>query len=106
MAIVPPPSSNIWVVANFKETQLANLKVGQTAKIHVDALPGESFAAKVDSIASGTGATFALLPPDNATGNFTKVVQRIPVKLIIDSNQQGLDRLHAGMSVTAVIAIR
>jgi membrane fusion protein (multidrug efflux system) len=106
MAIVPPPSQNIWVVANFKETQLACVKAGQRAEVKVDALPGRSFAAKVDSIASGTGATFALLPPDNATGNFTKVVQRIPVKLVIDPNQRDIGRLHSGMSVTAVIATR
>ena len=104
MALVPPPSENIWVVANFKETQITNLKSGQEAKISVDGIPGKTFTAKVDSIASGTGATFALLPADNATGNFTKVVQRIPVKLVIDSKQQNIDRLHAGMSVTAVIA--
>ncbi|MCE5322335.1 biotin/lipoyl-binding protein [bacterium] len=106
MAIVPPPSKNIWVVANFKETQLANVKAGQSAEIKVDALPGKPFKAKVDSVASGTGATFALLPPDNATGNFTKVVQRIPVKLLIDSDQSNINRLHSGMSVTAIIATR
>ncbi len=103
MAIVPPPSQNIWVVANFKETQMAKLRPGQSAEIKVDSLAGQSFAATVNSIASGTGATFALLPPDNASGNFTKVVQRIPVKLTITPDQRGIDRLHAGMSVTAVI---
>jgi membrane fusion protein (multidrug efflux system) len=106
MAIVPPPSKNIWVVANFKETQLSNVNAGQTVQVEVDGIPGRSFAAKVDSIACGTGAIFALLPPDNATGNFTKVVQRIPVKIIIDPNQPDIDRLHAGMSVSAVIATR
>jgi len=106
MAIVPPPSANIWVVGNFKETQLTKVKAGQKAEIEVDALPGKVLNAKVDSIASGTGATFALLPPDNATGNFTKVVQRIPVKFVIDPNQSDMDRLHAGMSVTAIITTR
>lgn len=106
MALVPPPSENIWVVANFKETQLTNIKAGHSAEVEVDALPGKSFTAKVDSIASGTGASFALLPADNATGNFTKVVQRIPVKLVINPNQPNIDRLHTGMSVTAVIVTR
>ena len=86
MALVPQQS--VWVVANYKETQLANVKEGQRADIEVDALPGEHFTGKVDSINAATGATFALLPPDNATGNFTKVVQRIPVKIVLDPGQR------------------
>jgi membrane fusion protein (multidrug efflux system) len=82
------------------------VKDGQNAVIYVDSLSGKAFKATVDSIASGTGATFALLPPDNATGNFTKVVQRIPVKLIITPGQKDIDRLRAGMSVTAAISTR
>lgn len=103
MALVP--QQTVWVIANYKETQLTNVKAGQPADIEVDALPGTHFTGKVDSINAATGATFALLPPDNATGNFTKVVQRIPVKIVLDPTQRNLDRLCAGMSVTAVIAI-
>jgi membrane fusion protein, multidrug efflux system len=106
MAIVPPPPRNIWVVANYKETQATDIRPGQHAEIRVDGFPGRVFAARVDSVASATGATFALLPPDNATGNFTKVVQRIPVKLTIDPDQPDVDRLRPGMSVSAQVATR
>jgi membrane fusion protein (multidrug efflux system) len=101
MSIVP--SEQPWVVANFKETQLTDVKVGQPVDVEVDAFPGRVFHGKVQSLSAGTGATFALLPPDNATGNFTKVVQRIPVKIVFDSGQPDLDRLTVGMSVTATI---
>ncbi|MCE5313643.1 MAG: biotin/lipoyl-binding protein [Armatimonadota bacterium] len=103
MAIVPPPPHNIWAVANFKETQTTHIRPGQSAEIEVDGFPGKAFKAHVDSVASATGATFALLPPDNATGNFTKVVQRIPVKLVIDKGQKNVDDLRAGMSVEVTI---
>ena len=106
MALVPPPPANIWVVANYKETQLTLVQPGQRALITVDSLPGYTFTARVDSIASATGATFALLPPDNATGNFTKVVQRIPVKLVLDPGQRDMQRLRAGMSVGVTITTR
>lgn len=106
MSVVPPPPQNIWVVANYKETQMTNVHPGQRAEVRVDGFPGRLFNARVDSVASATGATFALLPPDNATGNFTKVVQRIPVKLLIEPNQQGIKNLRAGMSVTVCIATR
>lgn len=98
------PDQDIWVVANFKETQLADVKPGDAATIEVDGLPGKTFSGKVDSISAGTGATFALLPPDNATGNFTKVVQRIAVKIVFNSDQPDMSRLHAGMSVVAAIS--
>ena len=87
MAIVPQQS--VWVVANYKETQLTEVKEGQPAEISVDAFPGQIYKGKVDSINAATGATFALLPPDNATGNFTKVVQRIPVKIVLDRSNPG-----------------
>ncbi|HEY3377353.1 MAG TPA: HlyD family secretion protein [Armatimonadota bacterium] len=106
MALVPPPPANIWVVANYKETQLTRMQPGQRAVIKVDSFPGRPFTARVDSVASATGATFALLPPDNATGNFTKVVQRIPVKLVLDPDQSDLARLRAGMSVSVTIVTR
>jgi membrane fusion protein, multidrug efflux system len=75
---------NAWVVANFKETQMGRIRPGQPVEITVDALPHHKFTGKVDSFQSGTGAVFALLPPDNATGNFTKIVQRVPVKILFD----------------------
>ncbi len=101
MALVP--DKPCWVVANYKETQLASVRPGQQADIEVDGLPGRKFKGHVDSLAAATGATFALLPPDNATGNFTKVVQRIPVKIAIEPGQADADRLRAGMSVVATI---
>jgi membrane fusion protein (multidrug efflux system) len=89
-----------WVVANFKEGQLAHIRPGQKVKVSVDAVPRHTFTGTVDSIAPGSGATFALLPPDNATGNFTKIVQRIPVKIIFDADSlKGYENLLApGMS--------
>lgn len=97
------PTEQPWVIANFKETQLTNVRVGQPVDVEVDAFPGKVFHGRVNSISAGTGATFALLPPDNATGNFTKIVQRVPVKITFDPGQEGLDRLTVGMSVTATI---
>jgi membrane fusion protein (multidrug efflux system) len=82
LAIVPP---DVWVVANFKESQLRDMKAGQPATISVDAYPGRSFRGRVDSIQAGTGARFSLLPPENATGNYVKVVQRVPVKIVFDA---------------------
>jgi membrane fusion protein (multidrug efflux system) len=100
MAVVPLDS--VYVVANFKETQLTQLRNGQPARIAIDSFPDASIAGHVDSVAPASGQTFALLPPDNATGNFTKIVQRIPVKIAIDRNAlAGL--LRPGMSVEATI---
>jgi len=97
-----------WIVANFKEAQTGHIKVGQKVEIEVDAAPGFEFEGKVDSLAPGSGATFALLPPDNATGNFTKVVQRIPVKIVFEP--ESLRRygrpLAAGMSSTVTVHVR
>lgn len=88
-----------WVAANFKETELKDIHIGSQAEITVDALSGKKFSGKVESISSATGATFTLLPPDNATGNFTKVVQRVPVKIIFDHLQASdIEELHAGLS--------
>jgi len=97
------PTDEIWVSANFKETQLANVKVGQPVEIEVDAFGGEPLKGHVESLSPGTGATFALLPPDNSTGNFTKVVQRVPVKIAFDKGQSRLADLAVGMSVVATI---
>jgi len=96
---------NRWVQANYKETQLTNVRVGDPAEIRVDQFPGQVFRGKVIEIAPASGSQFALLPPDNATGNFTKVVQRIPVKIALnDSNLAG--KLRPGLSVTAIVRTR
>jgi membrane fusion protein (multidrug efflux system) len=96
MAVVP--LNSIYVVANFKETQLTAIKPGQSVKLTVDSFPGVIFSGRVESLSPGSGSEFSLLPADNATGNFTKIVQRIPVKISIDSNELS-GRLRAGMSV-------
>ena len=97
------PLDNVWVLANYKETQLTHVGIGQRAEIRVDTFPGIVINAMVDSIAPASGAQFSLLPPDNATGNFTKVVQRIPVKLRITSDNPLAGKLRPGMSVVATI---
>jgi membrane fusion protein (multidrug efflux system) len=96
---------SVWVTANFKETQLDNMRVGQRADVSVDAY-GRHYAGHVDSIAAATGATFSLLPPDNASGNFVKVVQRVPVKIVIDSGQDVVAVLRPGMSVNATVYLK
>jgi len=100
------PSDQPWVVANFKETQITKMHNGDQVEIEVDCLPGHKFTGKVDSLAGATGAKFALLPPDNATGNFTKVVQRVPVKIVLDVDQPDIDKLKAGLSVKATVVVR
>ena len=92
-----------WVEANFKETQVRHFLPGDAAEIRVDALPGVVFHGKVDHVSPASGSQFALLPPDNATGNYTKVVQRLPVKIVLDGSQPGLDRLRPGLSVIAIV---
>jgi len=96
----------VWVVANYKETQLTHVRPGQRATIEVDTHPGLVLRARVDSIQSGTGSRFTLLPPENASGNFVKVVQRIPVKLVLEPGQNGHALLVPGMSVVPVIELR
>jgi membrane fusion protein (multidrug efflux system) len=93
----------VWVTANFKETQLKNMRQGQKAKISVDAFGGHDFQAHVDSIGAATGAKFSLLPPENATGNYVKVVQRVPVKLVLEKGQDPERLLRPGMSVDATV---
>ncbi|MGH7309210.1 MAG: HlyD family secretion protein [Candidatus Rokuibacteriota bacterium] len=97
---------NVWVIANYKETQLTHVRPGQRASISVDTHPGLLLRARVDSIQSGTGSRFSLLPPENASGNFVKVVQRIPVKLVLEPGQNGHALLVPGMSVVPVIELR
>lgn len=100
-------SESRWVIANLKETEIAHIKSGQKVEIDVDAVPSRTFHGTVESISSATGATFSLLPPDNATGNFTKVVQRVPVKIVFDDlNQDEIKRLQAGLSAFVKIKIR
>jgi membrane fusion protein (multidrug efflux system) len=94
---------DVWVTANFKETQLKSMRPGQRAAFDVDALGGLDFKGKVDSIAGATGARFSLLPPENATGNFVKVVQRVPVKIVLDAGQDPEHLLRPGMSVNATV---
>jgi membrane fusion protein (multidrug efflux system) len=101
MAVVPLHA--VYVVANFKETQLTNVEAGQPVEIAVDAFPGQTVKGHVDSLSPASGLEFALLPPDNATGNFTKIVQRIPVKIALEANDALAGRLRAGMSVEPVI---
>lgn len=96
---------SVWVTANFKETQLRHMRVGQTASVAVDAY-GRSYSGRVESIAAATGARFSLLPPENATGNFVKVVQRVPVKIVLDKGQDPEYLLRPGMSVVATVRIR
>ena len=92
-----------WVAANFRETQLTNIKVGDTAEIRDDTYPGRVFKGKVLEIAPASGSQFALLPPDNATGNFTKVTQRVPVKIALDDSSL-TPQLRPGLS--AVVTVR
>jgi membrane fusion protein (multidrug efflux system) len=94
---------DVWITANFKETQLKNMRPGQRAKASIDALGGREFTGKVDSIAGATGARFSLLPPENATGNFVKVVQRVPVKIALDPGQDPEHLLRPGMSATVTV---
>src|SRR6185437_3321400 len=100
-ALVVVPINDVWVIANYKETQLNQMHAGQRAEVSVDAF-GTSLKATVNSIGAGTGAVFSLLPPENATGNYVKVVQRVPVKLVFDAGQD-LSRLRPGMSVEATV---
>ncbi|MGE5148470.1 MAG: HlyD family secretion protein [Candidatus Eiseniibacteriota bacterium] len=101
MAVVP--LENVFVVANFKETQLTDMRRGERVTVQVDSFPGAVVRGSVDSLSPASGLEFALLPPDNATGNFTKIVQRIPVKVVFDADNTLLGLLRPGMSVTATV---
>ncbi|KAF1033088.1 MAG: putative multidrug resistance protein EmrK [Pseudomonas sp.] len=104
MALVP--LDQVYVVANFKETQLFDVHPGQLARVSIDTFPDHDLTARVDTLAPASGAEFSLLPPDNATGNFTKIVQRIPVKIVFASQGELAGRLRPGMSVTAAVDTR
>ena len=100
------PDQDIYVVANFKETQVGLMRAGQPATIHIDALPGVEFTGKVTSVTPGTGANFSLIPPQNATGNFTKIVQRVPVRIRIDAGQAARRVLVPGLSLEVEVDTR
>jgi membrane fusion protein (multidrug efflux system) len=95
--------SEVWVQANFKETQLTNMRVGDSTDVRIDTFPGRVFHGKVEQLSPASGSQFALLPPDNATGNFTKVVQRVPVKIVFSPGQSYLDRLRPGFSAVVTV---
>jgi membrane fusion protein (multidrug efflux system) len=106
MAVVPLKTSDLWIEANYKETQLTHVCIGQPAEVEVDTYPGVKFKGKVDSIMSGTGAAFTLLPPENATGNWVKVVQRVPVKIVLQPPFPEDKPLRLGMSSVVTIDTR
>jgi len=99
-------SDEIWVVANFKETQLEYMQPGQKVDVEVDAFPNEDFKGHVESLQAGTGSRFSVLPAENATGNFVKVVQRVPVKIVFDEPPDKLKRLVPGMSAEPTVKVR
>ena len=100
------PAQGLWVDANFKEDQLAHMRPGQPATVVADVLPGKIFQAHVESLAPGTGAVFSVIPPENATGNFTKIVQRVPVRVALDDGDARLGELRPGLSTTVTVDTR
>ena len=101
------PLHEVWVLANFKETQLSRVRPGMKADVEIDTFPGKTFTGVVESISAGTGSRFSLLPPENATGNWVKVVQRVPVKIVLDSRDVGNPQpLRAGMSAVVTIRVK
>ncbi len=104
MALIP--LQDVWIIANFKETQLTNMRPGQRATVTVDAYGGKEFKGHVDSLAAATGARFSLLPPENATGNYVKVVQRVPVKIVLEPGQDPDHLLRPGLSVTPTVYLK
>lgn len=103
LSIVPMDFQNLWVVANLRESQMPNLRVGQAVKIQVDAIADRTFNGWVESVAGGSGAVFSLFPPDNATGNFVRVVQRLPVRIRFDEKDNVQNRIRPGMSTRVTI---
>ena len=103
MGMAPP---GVWITANFKETQMKDVRVGEPVSVRVDALPGVKLTGRVERIGPATGSEFAVIKPDNATGNFTKVVQRLPVRISIDGGQDAAARLRPGMSAVVSIETR
>jgi membrane fusion protein (multidrug efflux system) len=99
------PLQDVWIIANYKETQLTRVKAGQKVRIKVDTYPGKVYKGRVDSIMAGTGSVLSMFPPENATGSFVKVVQRIPVKIVLSNKTDPKHQLRAGMSVVPTIII-
>ena len=106
MMLVPLEYPELWITANYKETELTNVYIGQPAEVRVDTYPGTKFTGRVDSIMAGTGSAFSLLPPENATGNWVKVVQRIPVKIVLEPPFPDNKPLRLGMSTEVIIDTR
>lgn len=104
-AMILVPLDTVWVEANFKETQLTDIRIGDRATVTVDAYPGVTLTGRVESLAPASGAEFSLLPPQNATGNFTKIVQRVPVRIAIDPGHALRDKLRPGLSVIAEVTV-
>ncbi len=104
-ALLSIVQQDTWVIANFKETQIGKMAVGQPVEVRVDAYPGRVFKGHIDSVQPGTGAVFSLLPPENATGNFVKVVQRVPVKIVVDSPFDPAHPLWPGLSVVPTVDV-
>jgi membrane fusion protein (multidrug efflux system) len=100
------PARGLWIDANFKESQLAAMRPGQPVSVEADVLPGEPFSGRVKSLAPGTGAVFSVIPPENATGNFTKIVQRVPVRIALDDGNATLGALRPGLSTTVSVDTR
>ena len=103
LSIVPLDLDNVWVVANFREEQMARVRVGQRAQLRVDGIPERTFAGWVESVAGGTGSVFSLFPPDNATGNFVRIVQRLSVRVRFQEPANYQNRIRPGMSARIVI---
>lgn len=103
LAFLTNESAEKWIIANFKETQIGKFKVGQKAKIELDAFPSESFSGEIESLSPTTGSRYSLLPPDNATGNFVKVIQRIPVRIKLTETKARIAKLSAGMNANVYI---
>ncbi len=99
-------SDDVWVIANFKETQITDMRPGQCVNVHVDALPNLHVTGKIQSLSPSTGATFSLVPQDTATGNFTKIVQRVPVKIVLDKEALASGLLRSGLQVTATVSTK
>jgi membrane fusion protein (multidrug efflux system) len=100
------PTQGLWIDANFKENQLAHIRARQSVEITADALPGITLSGVVASLAPATGAQFSVIPPENATGNFTKIVQRVPVRILLEGSVAELATLRPGLSVVARVSER
>ena len=99
LAFIVNNETDKWVVANYKETQVAHMHIGDTVKVFADAYPDREFKGTIISLSPATGSSFSLLPPDNSTGNYVKIVQRIPVRIRIDGDRKDIDLLKVGMNV-------